>query len=242
MSRGSPGRASEVDLDVQGGWQLVVDGGRIEVVHAVAGPGYMPASPGDRWQYATTQAGCEVLVSHDVVVRGAWLGDVWVARVRSEVVGVPGASSERDLTITPAGVSPAIGTMISGTGPVHTRASHGLFLPAVLTVGMRWDWGQELEAATMGITAMTVTGSAEVVAIERVTVPAGTFMAVRVHGQSVSRVHLREPVGAAPLESRQEDVGHWVRGLGLVRHESLGAPESRRVKQLVAHDVRGASR
>jgi len=89
---------------------------------------------------------------------------------------------------------------------------------------------------------LEVTGSAEVVAVERVTVPAGSFAAMRVHGEVFSRMHLRTPAGSPPLESVQHDASHWVRGLGLVQSISLGPPEQQRTKSLVVYKVRGAPR
>ena len=121
------GVASELDLDPQSDWQLVTDGARIEVVQASALSGFMPATPGDVWEYRSTQ---------------------------------------------------------QGTPPMAT---------------------------------LEVTCSAEVVAVERVTVPAGSFAAMRVHGEVFSRMHLRTPAGSPPLESVQRDASHWVRGLGLVQ-------------------------
>ena len=153
---------------------------------------------------------------------------------RSEIDELAAALSERDLVIAAAGVLPDIGTMTSGSGPVYTRETHGLYLPHALPVGLRWTWGQQLE---MPGATLEVTGTAEVMAIERVTVPAGSFEAVRVHGEIFSRVQL---AGSPVLESVQRDASHWVRGVGLVQSIGLGPPDPQRAKVLVAYDVRGA--
>jgi len=231
------GYASEVDLDTQGDWQLVTDGTRIEVVQALALAGFMPATPGDVWEYRSTQEGAPPLHSRERVLSASQRGGLWIARVRSEIDELAAALSERDLVICAAGVLPEIGTMTSAAGPVHTRETHGLYLPHALPVGLRWTWAQQLE---MPGATLEVTGAAEVMAVERVTVPAGSFEAVRVHGEIFSRMHLRSPARSPPLESVQRDSSHWVRGLGLVRTISLGPPDQRRAKLLVAYDVRGA--
>jgi len=231
------GVASEVDLDLQSDWQLVTDGARIEVVQASAPAGFMPATPGDVWEYRSTQPDSPPLHSRERVLAGPQRGDLWIARVCSEIDEYAAALSERDLVISAAGVLPDIGVMTSAAGPVHTRATSGLYLPRALPVGLRWTWGQQLEMPTA---TLEVTGSAEVVAVERVTVPAGSFAAMRVHGEVFSRMHLRTPAGSPPLESVQRDASHWVRGLGLVQSSSLGPPEQQRTKSLVAYAVRGA--
>ena len=231
------GYASEVDLDVQGDWQLVTDGARVEVVQAPVLAGFMPATPGDVWEYRSTQQGTPPLYSRERIVSASQRGGLWVARMCSEVDELAAALSERDLVIAAAGVLPDIGTMTSGSGPVYTRETRGLYLPHALPVGLRWTWAQQLE---MPGATLEVTGAAEVVAIERVTVPAGSFEAVCVRGEIFSRVHLSSPAGSPPIESVQRDSSHWVRGLGLVRSISLGPPDQQRVKLLVAYDVRGA--
>lgn len=231
------GYASEVDLDAQGDWQLVTDGAHVEVVQAPALAGFMPATPGDVWEYRSTQEGAPPLHSRERIVSASQRGGLWVARMCSEVDELAAALSERDLVIAAAGVLPDIGTMTSGSGPVYTRETRGLYLPHALPVGLRWTWAQQLE---MPGATLEVTGNAEVVAIERVTVPAGSFEAVRVHGEIFSRVQLHAPAGSPPLESVQRDASHWVRGLGLVQNIGLGPPDPQRAKVLVAYDVRGA--
>ena len=229
--------ASEVDLDAPGDWQLVTEGGRVEVVHVAIQAGFMPATPGDVWDYCTTQPGQPPLHSRDRVLAARQQGDRWIARMCGEVPEYPAALSERDLVLTAAGVSPDIGTMTSAAGPVHTISTRGLYLPRTLPVGLRWAWSQQLE---MSLATMEVTGTGEVVAIEQVTVPAGSFEAVLVYGEILSHVLLRSPAGSPPIESVQRDVSYWVRGLGLVRSVSVGPPEQRE-KMLVGYDVRGAS-
>ncbi len=231
------GHASEVDLDAQDDWQLVTDGARVEVVQAPARAGFMPATPGDVWEYLSTQQGTPEMHSRERVLAASQRGGLWIARMRSEIDEFAAALSERDLVIAAAGVLPDIGVMTSAAGLVHTRETHGLWLPSALPVGHRWTWGQRLEMPTA---TLEVTGSAEVVAIERVTVPAGSFEAVRVHGEVFTRMHLTSPPGSPPLESVQRDASHWVRGLGLVQNISLGPPDQQRSKSLVAYDVRGA--
>ena len=231
------GHASEIDLDAPGDWQLVTAGGRVEVVH-VAAPGFTPASPGDVWDYCTTQPGQPPLHSRDRVLAARQQGDLWIARMGCEIAEVPAARCERDLVIAADGLSPDIGTMTSAAGPVRTTSTRGLYLPRALPVGLRWRWAQQLE---MPLATMEVTGTGEVVSVEQVTVPAGSFEAVRVHGEVVSRVVLRSPAGSPPIESVQRDTSYWVRGLGLVRSVSVGPPEQQRDKVLVAYEVRGAS-
>jgi hypothetical protein len=165
------------------------------------------------------------------------VGEAWVARVRSEHAGNPAADSERSLIVTADGVSPDIGEMSTAIGPVRVLATHGVFLPRWLPAGRTWRWGQQL---CTPLATMVVEGTAEAVGEQEVSVPAGRFRAMLVRGEIYSRVTMHEPKGAAVIEHRQRDEGLHVRGLGLVRHRTVGAQAQDLGKELVKFSVRGA--
>lgn len=229
--------ASEVDV-AEVGWRLDASGElRWEEGDDGAAGGYSPASAGDFWMYSTRQGEGAAIETCERVVSAAWVGDAWVARLRSEHVGNPAADSERSLIVTVEGVSPDIGEMTTGIGPVRVLSTHGVFLPRAPRPGQRWSWGQRL---TTPLAEMEVEGTGEAVGEVAVKVPAGRFVAMLVRGESYSRVTMHAPKGAPAIEHRQQDEGWVVRGLGLVRHCSLGATGQGCVKELHRYAVRGA--
>lgn len=227
--------ATEVELDDDGGWRLDA-GGELRRTEAWE-VGYFSAAAGDWWGYSTRQGEGAAIETCERVVSAGWVGEAWVARVRSEHAGAPAANSERSMIVTVDGVSPDIGEMQTAIGPVRVLATHGVFLPRRLVAGLRWAWGQRLHTP---LATMVVEGTAEAVGEQAVIVPAGRFKAMLVRGEIYSRVTMHEPRGAAVIEHRQRDEALHVRGLGLVRHRSVGAQGQDLVKELVKYSVRGA--
>jgi hypothetical protein len=244
-------RASEVEVVEHSPWRLVIVGALVlvccdpatrpaAVVEAPAeDPGFAPASVGDAWTYRTGQTSPGLVMpgatTTDRIVAGAREGGRFVGRVVSEDAGNPAANSERGLIVTPAGVSPDIGTMTTAIGPVTTLRSSGVFLPAQLPAGLRWTWTQTLESP---ISTMEVRGSAEVIGPEQVTVPAGSFAAVRVRSEVRNHVVTRGGT-VPPIEHVQRDDSWYVRGLGLVKAVTTTTGYSAE-KVLVAYQVQGA--
>ena len=225
--------ASEVEVG-ESGWRLDAKG-ELRWADWFVG-GYSPVSLGDVWVYSTRQGEGAALETCERVLAAGWVGEAWVARVRSECVGHPGADSERSVIVTAEGLSPDIGEMTTGIGPVRVLATHGVYLPRALRAGLRWAWGQRLITP---LAEMAVEGTAEVVGEVAVTVPAGSFVAMLVRGEICSRVVMHAATVPA-IEHRQLDDAWVVRGLGLVRHCSVGAAGQDCVKELCKYRVRGA--
>ncbi|MFY0538175.1 hypothetical protein [Nannocystis pusilla] len=124
-------RSTTTELEPGPGWQLLITGALVFVgcdvqATAPAHHPYAPASVGDEWVYAMPQAHPAVQVpttqSIDRILAAEQRGDRLVARVRSEFFG---GTSERDLVISPLGVTPELGSMTSAVGEVKARVAEG---------------------------------------------------------------------------------------------------------------------
>jgi hypothetical protein len=202
--------------------------------------GFAPTTVGDSWSYRTVQQAPGVAMpganTTERIVSGGPVSGGWAGRIASEDADNKGANSERSLNVTAAGVSPDIGTMTTSIGPVTTVKTSGVFLPADLTPGLRWAWTQTIDSQ---LSAMEVAGSAAVVGIEKVTVPAGTFEAVRVRGEIKNHVNVKGGA-VAPMDHVQHDESWYVRGLGLVKNVTRLASGYSSEKVLVRYSVAGA--
>lgn len=232
-------RSSTTEVEVTGGWQLVTAGALVLVscdpTPSQAHP-YAPASVGDTWVYAIPQSypGATMPATESVerIVRAERRGDRLVARVRSEYFG---STSERDLVITPLGVSPDIGAMTTSVGDVTVRAAEGVFLPRELSPGMRWDWRQELDSS---FSRMSVSGRCEVVG------PAEFQGLPAVHVRCETRNRMIATAKDNPvqqLDHVQTEDNDYVRGIGLVRSVTTTPAGYRSEKLLVRWQVAGAA-
>ncbi|PCC70146.1 hypothetical protein SAMN02745121_03533 [Nannocystis exedens] len=133
-------RSTTTELEPGPGWQLIVTGALVfvgcdpQTMSSAAHP-YAPASVGDEWVYAIPQAhpGVQVPTTQplDRIVAAEQRGDRGVARVRSEYFG---GTSERDLVISPLGVTPELGSMTSAAGEVRARVAEGVWRIPVIEV------------------------------------------------------------------------------------------------------------
>ncbi|MDC0673164.1 hypothetical protein [Nannocystis radixulma] len=233
-------RSTTTEIEPGVGWQLVVSGALVFVgcdppASWQAHP-YAPASVGDEWVYSIPQAHPGVkeptTQSIDRILAAEQRGDRLVARVRSEFFG---GNSERDLVITAIGVTPEIGTMTSSVGEVTARAAEGVYLPRELSLGMRWDWRQELDTP---VSAMAVAGRCAVVGHDWFR----GQTAVHVRCETHNRMTTTAKIGAAvpPIEHVQTEDNFYVRGLGLVRSVTTTPQGYRSEKLLVRWQVAGA--
>lgn len=226
-------RGMTTEIEPGEDWQLVLSGALAYV--ACEAPALSPAHPfapasvGDEWVYTHAQAHAagQVATTESVerIVSVTRDGDRLVARVRSEYVG---ASSERDLVITPLGVTPEIGTMMSSAGEVRARAVEGVYLPRELTPGVQWEWRQELETPA---SSMSVVGRCEVVGL-------ASF-----EGRSAVRVRCETRIrmtATAASEHVQVEDNDYVRGIGLVRSVTTAAAGYRAEKSLIRRRVAGS--
>jgi hypothetical protein len=241
---------SEVEVEVDSPWRLVMIGALVlvvcdpvaapapkaEVVAAGVRPGFAPATVGDSWTYRTTQSSPGLAMPGATSTDTIASGDKGVFRLVTTDAGNPGANNERSLIITPAGVSPDIGVMTTSIGPVKTVKTSGVYLPTDLTPGLRWSWTQAIDSP---ISTMDVAGSAEVVGTQQVTVPAGTFEAVKI--RSETKNHVVTKGGQIPaMDHVQHDESWYVRGLGLVRNVTRTAAGYSADKVLIQYSVQGA--
>ncbi len=230
------GHASEVDLSESGDWHLHVSPGHVEVRRDRAAwpEDLCPAAVGDRWVYRNGVTGTPGFVSEEVVVRGAWQGDRWVARVATRSPEHPLMANERSMIVTDAGVLPDIGPMTSAAGEVILRGTTGLFLPRGLVPGQRWQYTQDWVLPQM---PMQVAATCEAVGVVPVDVPAGRFMALMVRMQ----VHSEFVMAGLAHTREQDDTSYFVRGIGLVLHQTRQGEGQTIDKVLLAYSV-GAAR
>lgn len=237
-------RGMTTEIQAGLGWQLIVSGALVFVgcdpqatttAPSLAHP-YAPASVGDEWVYSIPQAHPEgklpTTESIDRVLAVEPRGDRLVARVRSEFVGV---SSERDLVISLAGVTPELGTMTSAVGEVRARVAEGVYLPRELAPGMRWDWRQELDTP---VSSMAVVGRCAVVGHDSFHGHESVHVRCETHNHMTATV--KTGVTLPPTEHVQTEDNYYVRGIGLVRSVTTSTSGYRAEKLLVRWQIAGA--
>jgi hypothetical protein len=233
-------RSTTTEIEPSIGWQLLVTGALVFVAcdpqtEPLAHP-YAPASVGDEWVYAIPQSHPAVKVpttqSIDRIVAAEQRGDRMVARVRSEFFG---SSSERDMVISPVGVTPELGSMTSAAGEVTARVAEGVYLPRELSPGMRWDWRQELDTP---VSSMSVRGQCSVVGHDSYQGQTAVHVRCETHNRMITTVKTGHEV--PPIEHVQTEDNYYVRGIGLVRSVTTTPAGYRSEKLLVRWQIAGA--
>lgn len=147
--------------------------------------------------------------SQEEVIEVTQQDGVITARIR-ERWPATGVVSHNHRRWSDAGWLPDIGPMESPVGPVLTRASSGLYLPARPREGEGWSWAVDYESpiATMRVSAeMRCLGSLTV------ETPCGPFVVLRVRQRLRNRL---ASAGVAPRTHAQEDELFIAPGLGAV--------------------------
>lgn len=183
---------------------------------------YAPAAVGDEWEYEVSQHHPSLKMPSaawiDRILRAERAHGRLIARVRSELPGNPAATHERDLVITPEGVSADIGTMTTGSGDVQVREAKGTYLPRSLAPGLTWQWSQEIDTP---LSTMSVSATCEALSEALVRGPSGVYSAV--HVRCVTRNLMKtlpvkgSPVEIPPIDHTQTEDNYYARGVGLVR-------------------------
>jgi hypothetical protein len=176
---------------------------------------YFPLRPGASWSYATTEGDVSWSVS-DAGGGSAQLG-----------ISFPSGSMATHWTCTSDGiVSYDFGTIssseVSATVSMDVVDSSGVWLPSaeLLTPGYSWTNNYTTKVSTSALGASvdmesTTNESMTVVGTESVSVPAGTFDALRVDGTISST--FSGPMGAIP--SSTTNSSYWyVEGVGVVKY------------------------
>ena len=230
-------RSTTTELEPGPGWQLLITGALVFVgcdpqATSQAHP-YAPASVGDEWVYAMPQAHpaapMPTTQSIDRILAAEQRGDRLVARVRSEFFG---GTSERDLVISPLGVTPELGSMTSAVGEVKARVAEGVYLPRELSPGMRWDWRQELDTP---VSSMSVVGRCAVVGHDSYRGQTAVHVRCETHNRMITAVK-----AVPPVEHVQTEDNYYVRGIGLVRSVTTTPQGYRAEKLLVRWQIAGA--
>lgn len=231
-------RGSTTEVEGGSGWHLVVSGALAYVACAAESTPwhpYAPASVGDTWTFSLVQESAAGTLptteTIDQIVAVARDGERLVARLRSDFVG---ASSERDLVISPLGVSPEVGAMTTPIGTMTTQTSEGVYLPRTLTSGMRWTWRQELDAPT---STSSVVGRCAVIGRETIAGMAAVHVRCEMQSLMVARDN---PAGLARAEYVQIEDNFYVWGIGLVRSVTTTPSGYRAEKLLLRYQVAGA--
>lgn len=184
---------------------------------------YLPMRSGASWTYATTEGTL------------AWtIGDAGGSTESASAVmevGFPGGSMATHWTCTPAGiVSYDFGSIsaggIGGLVAMDVTDSSGVWLPAVelLTPGYSWtnNYTTTISAPGVGIEiemTSTTDETLTVVGTETVSVPAGTFEALRIDSSLVSSIS-GMMVAVPGITSNSS---YWfVEGIGIVRYVYRG--------------------
>ncbi|MCC7357332.1 hypothetical protein IT408_02380 [Candidatus Uhrbacteria bacterium] len=110
-----------------------------------------------------------------------------------------------------------------------TTSSTGTYLPKDLAIGKTWESAYEVEtenenpeAARLGmkVSHMTLTIQNKVLSEESVTVPAGTFTALKVESKNVMKLKLSPTM--PPIDNTFTSFSYYVRGKGLVKSTTEG--------------------
>lgn len=137
------------------------------------------------------------------------------------------------------GVVEALGYVDLGSaisrGEIHTetRSTGGVLLPENMRVGSSWTTSYEISiafddpsmaAAGIGSMDSNVTIDRTVVGEESVTVPAGTYTALKVEGVTTIEAQIVSGFAIPPTEISSTE--YWVRNVGMVKSVSSGIGES----------------
>lgn len=116
---------------------------------------------------------------------------------------------------------------------ITTKSVDGEIMPRDLKVGTKWSNKYETEMDLSGMANLpkgyekmsgTVEETSEVVGEESVTVPAGTFDALKVQMTTVSNYVMAGP-NAQPQVTRGSTTQWWVKGVGMVKQEDTAAKQ-----------------
>ena len=167
---------------------------------------YFPLRLGDAWDYSD---GAEHVVS--IGLRDGRT----TARLATADAAL--GTGEKTIVVTHEGVLPEF-EIILPSGTSRTTGATGMYLPARLVPGVSWTYTQEWD---LPLSKMTIKVEARAAERERVTVPAGSFDAIRVEADVES--HTVAKAGDAPaFDHRQRDSLWFAEGVGLVRRVGVG--------------------
>lgn len=153
--------------------------------------------------------------------------------IRMEYDFMEGVSVQQQIRCA-GGVVEALGYVDFGAATsgneiqTETRSTSGVLLPQNMRAGTSWESTYEISAtfsgpdfAGIGVGSIdsTVTVNRTVIGEETVTVPAGTYQALKVEGvTTIAAVIAGIPGGIPPTEISTTE--YWVRGVGMVKSVS----------------------
>ncbi|MDD5725871.1 MAG: hypothetical protein PHC53_00460 [Patescibacteria group bacterium] len=151
------------------------------------------------------------------------------ATVRAELASGGSADMTADCasgSVTMKGSS-GLGAAVQGTTFKTTVvSSSGTFMPADVKAGSTWDSSETIRmdltgssAASMGPITVTTTEQSLAIGNEPVTVPAGTFTAMKVEIKRTSSSAAK--LGKIP-PSTEKSTEWWVKGVGMVKSVTIG--------------------
>lgn len=192
---------------------------------------YQPLAQGSSWTYNVTDAdGTDTYTTTVSELRAD--GFTFTHEFESTIVTQVWACTTEGLSALEYGDGPEASIVGGGfSADIETVAATGVSFPKDLAPGVSWEqtydvqgnisMGGGMEAEATG----TVTHSFTAIGEESVTVPAGTFTAIRVEGTNTISFLATVSGVPIPVEIQGPTVIWWVRGVGMVRSESALAVE-----------------
>lgn len=193
---------------------------------------YQPLAQGSSWTYNTTEVDGSVNVYTTTVSELSDEGFTLTHSFENTVVTQLWACTPEGLSALEYGDGPEASVIGGGfSSDIETIGVTGVTFPKELAPGVSWEQTYDVQGTISmgggmdGAASGTVTHSFTAIGEESVTVPAGSFTAIRVEG--TNNITFVGNVGgiSIPIEIEGPTVIWWVRGIGMVRSESTLAVE-----------------
>ena len=199
---------------------------------------YFPLRPGSSWTYSTTEGA--------VTWSTGSVGGTADSAEATMTISIPELTMTANWNCTSEGiVSYDFGTIsIAGMGEVismDVTDNSGVFLPAASLLAPGYSWSNNYSLAmrimvegTALDTTMSAAESWSAVGMETVTVPAGTFEALRVEGSE--NISMSGFMGMGGVDVAVNSTYWYARGVGIVRYTSV-AEGSSSVGELTSYTI-----
>ncbi len=137
-------------------------------------------------------------------------------------------NSQGLLPLTPGAGQPALGLSVEGIKlDLTTSNPRGVTVPVSVQPGMTWNYGLDLEGTlAQGNLSASIKGTVDTafnaVGMESVTVPAGTFNAMKIQGASTFNVTANYSGLGIPLTAVVNSTFWFAPGVGLIKSTQSG--------------------
>lgn len=187
---------------------------------------YQPLAEGSTWTYDRTDAdGSDMYTTTVSELRAD--GFTFTHSFESTVITQLWACTPDGLSALEYSDGPEASVIGGGfSANIETLSATGVSFPKELAPGVSWEQTYDVQGTISmsggleGTAAGTVTHSFTAIGEETVTVPAGSFTAMRVEGTNTISFVGNVAGVAIPIEIQGTTVIWWARGIGMVRSES----------------------